>query len=559
MWCAVLGWLAHSLTTSSLLSAVGLSAGPVGTVATSAGIKWITKDGIGTLGRFFVGGRLAQEFDDDPRFWRMAGEGLSTLGAGLEIATVAYPQQFLLLASAGNFTHALSKSLGRPVFRVIQTHFAASNNVGAVAAKEEVWEVSAELVGTVSSLALLNALAALPDDGSVDKATITVTTWAFIQAVHVGLRYLAMKSLQFPTMSEKRVRLLVTQHVRGQPLSSVKDANKAEPMFELYPKNWVPFPKVHLGTESVQQCLMPSATATAAPAVPSFGQPSMASAGPWPAESTSMHTQDGQAHAEILGEAHQPAGVHQAGEAHVRGLSVSGSPQPSLAHFGHSSSGSSSGGSEASSSDAAPLAAVSSLANHPQSVSGDIQGSNQLQASHSPTPSSSSPQAADTRSFHTSSTASPSPLSPASLNSTGFPLQDRALSSAAGAASTSASSVSEALQRYLALYSQEQHVLVWRGGEAHVLLHEDAGPHALLQAMWQAAWLHRHQEQQQQQQQHVHPQGFLSGTPSPAEEASVQALRQRYPSFAQEAGGLGYQLDRVSVHRGTVRVRVGKQ
>eukprot|EP00983_Pelagomonas_calceolata_P084175 1156309-Pelagomonas_calceolata.AAC.5 len=27
--------------------------------------RWITKDGIGTLGRFFVGGRLAQEFDDE--------------------------------------------------------------------------------------------------------------------------------------------------------------------------------------------------------------------------------------------------------------------------------------------------------------------------------------------------------------------------------------------------------------------------------------------------------------------------------------------------------------
>ena len=42
--------------------------------------------------------------------------------------------------------------------RVIQTHFAASNNVGAVAAKEEVWEVFGQLIGYAASLALLKGL-----------------------------------------------------------------------------------------------------------------------------------------------------------------------------------------------------------------------------------------------------------------------------------------------------------------------------------------------------------------------------------------------------------------
>ncbi len=41
--------------TSSLLSAVGLSAGPAATAALSASIKWIVKDGVGALGRLIVG------------------------------------------------------------------------------------------------------------------------------------------------------------------------------------------------------------------------------------------------------------------------------------------------------------------------------------------------------------------------------------------------------------------------------------------------------------------------------------------------------------------------
>ncbi len=42
--------------------------------------------------------------------------------------------------------------------RVIQTHFASANNVGAVAAKEEVWEVVGQLAGYATSLALLQGL-----------------------------------------------------------------------------------------------------------------------------------------------------------------------------------------------------------------------------------------------------------------------------------------------------------------------------------------------------------------------------------------------------------------
>ncbi len=71
----ITGWLSHSLTTSSLLKAVGISTGPVGATAAAAAIKWILKDGIGAMGRYLVGGRLGLEFDADPRRWRMMAGG----------------------------------------------------------------------------------------------------------------------------------------------------------------------------------------------------------------------------------------------------------------------------------------------------------------------------------------------------------------------------------------------------------------------------------------------------------------------------------------------------
>ena len=85
-----------------------------------------------------VGGRLGGIFDEDPRRWRMLAVGFASLGLAFEIATTAFPANFILLAGLGNFAKALGKGLSQPSFRIIQTHFAPVNNVGEVSAKEEV-------------------------------------------------------------------------------------------------------------------------------------------------------------------------------------------------------------------------------------------------------------------------------------------------------------------------------------------------------------------------------------------------------------------------------------
>lgn len=50
----ITGWMGSSLITSSLLAAVGLKAGAGTAAAGAASIRWITKDGIGAIGRLLV-------------------------------------------------------------------------------------------------------------------------------------------------------------------------------------------------------------------------------------------------------------------------------------------------------------------------------------------------------------------------------------------------------------------------------------------------------------------------------------------------------------------------
>lgn len=216
------GWICSTLVTSSLLRAVGVDAWPGSTVAATAAIKWVTKDGLGSLGRLFIGGRYGGLFDDDPKQWRLYAELIGSFGSVFELATPILPHLFLPLASLGNLTKALGRGLRDPSFRVIQNHFAVAGNMGEVAAKEEVWEVIAELVGIAIGVVLL----ATP--GLAASYSTLIFLWASIRSLHLWFRYQSLTALRFPTINFKRAFIMAESHVAGCPIPGLLDCNNLE-------------------------------------------------------------------------------------------------------------------------------------------------------------------------------------------------------------------------------------------------------------------------------------------------------------------------------------------
>lgn len=205
--CHAAGWVYSGLATAALLKGVGVSAAPAtATVALSAAVKWVSKDGLGAVGRLVVGGRLGDAFDDDPRMWRLYAEAFAVAGSACEVATAAAPEQFLLLASAASLGKAVGKGLKAPSSRVILTHFASRDlNVGAVSAKEEVWEVLGQLVGLALSVGVLRWVEATATGAAADERFARlVALWAAAAAAHVGLRYVALGTLRFRTLNRRR-------------------------------------------------------------------------------------------------------------------------------------------------------------------------------------------------------------------------------------------------------------------------------------------------------------------------------------------------------------------
>ncbi|XP_048236292.1 protein root UVB sensitive 5 isoform X3 [Ricinus communis] len=202
--------LAHSQALQLLLLLLLLPSGEPTSVFGSLhsyNIKWVSKDGIGALGRLFIGGRFGSLFDDDPKQWRMYADFIGSAGSIFDLITQVYPAYFLPLASLGNLTKAVARGLKDPSFRVIQNHFAISGNLGEVAAKEEVWEVGAQLLGLALGILILDT------PGLVKSFPALASTWLSMRLLHLWLRYLSLSVLQFDTINLKRARLLVKSHI----------------------------------------------------------------------------------------------------------------------------------------------------------------------------------------------------------------------------------------------------------------------------------------------------------------------------------------------------------
>ncbi|XP_055812679.1 protein root UVB sensitive 5 isoform X2 [Solanum dulcamara] len=168
------------------------------------------------------GGRFGNIFDYDPKQWRMYADFIGSAGSIFDLCTPLYPSYFLPLASLGNLAKAVARGLKDPSFRVIQNHFAIAGNLGDVAAKEEVWEVAAELLGL--SLGIL----ALDTPGISKSYPTLALTWLSVRILHLWFRYQSLSVLQFNTINLKRARILVNSHVLHCTVPGINECNRME-------------------------------------------------------------------------------------------------------------------------------------------------------------------------------------------------------------------------------------------------------------------------------------------------------------------------------------------
>jgi hypothetical protein len=108
-----------------------------------------------------------------------------------------------------------------------------------------------------------------------------------------------------------------------------------------------------------------------------------------------------------------------------------------------------------------------------------------------------------------------------------------------GAAAVGQGPGASELAEWVGLYKAEQYLLTWRDGAAWVVVKRDAAPLALLQAVWQAAWLDAATSSS-------NAAGNGGGSSGAADfgllKESLAAARRHYPGFLAAMESAGWDL-----------------
>ena len=151
---ALSSYLRGMLCTQALL--IGVGVGVEGASATSAAVTWVLRDGAGMLGSVLFAWLYAANFGLNIRKWRLFADIINDIGLTLELFAPIFPEYFLLIASLGSVCKAMCGVSAGATRSALSLHFARTENVGDITAKEGIQETTITLIGLVTGMLSLS-------------------------------------------------------------------------------------------------------------------------------------------------------------------------------------------------------------------------------------------------------------------------------------------------------------------------------------------------------------------------------------------------------------------
>ncbi|CAL1385170.1 unnamed protein product [Linum trigynum] len=203
-------------TTKTLLNAVGIAHKQA--IPGAVAINWILKDGAGRVGKMLFA-RQGKKFDYDLKQLRFTGDLLMELGAGVELATAAFPHLFLPMACAANVAKNVAAVTSTSTRTPIYKAFAKGENIGDVTAKGECVSNIADLLGTGLSIMLTRRNPSL------------VITFSLLSCGYLLSSYQEVRSVVLHTLNRARFSVAVDSFLKTGRVPSLREGNAREKIF----------------------------------------------------------------------------------------------------------------------------------------------------------------------------------------------------------------------------------------------------------------------------------------------------------------------------------------
>jgi hypothetical protein len=201
------------LSTQSLLYALGLGDGSIPLAVT---LNWIIKDGLGQFGGVVFASFVNNQFDQNPKRWRMISSMALDLSSFLELLTPLAPKYFLFLASLANIGKNISYLSASASRVAIHKSFTMHENLADVTAKTGSQTILSSLLGTSLGIYI----------STLVNHSYPLTSAAFLlcSAMHLSCTYLSLQSVTIRTLTHSKL-----QEVFGNYLNSLALENSRIP------------------------------------------------------------------------------------------------------------------------------------------------------------------------------------------------------------------------------------------------------------------------------------------------------------------------------------------
>ncbi|KAG8054428.1 hypothetical protein GUJ93_ZPchr0001g31001 [Zizania palustris] len=181
-------------------------------------INWILKDGAGRVGKMLFA-RQGKKFDNDLKQLRFSSDLLLEIGAGIELATAAFPQFFLPMACVANVVKNVAAVTSTSTRTPIYKAYARGENIGDVTAKGESVGNIADLLGTGLSIFISKRNPSL------------VTSFALLSCGYLLSSYQEVRSVVLNTLNRARFTVAVDSFIKTGYVPSLKEGNSQETIF----------------------------------------------------------------------------------------------------------------------------------------------------------------------------------------------------------------------------------------------------------------------------------------------------------------------------------------
>lgn len=212
------------LGTTSLLMSLGIGSNE--SIAISASLKWVLKDGIAMGTRLLVSTNLARLVDESPKRFFFIGDSLKALSVCVEILSLTNRDLFLLCGSAAALLKDAGGAMSGPSYRVFLDAFALCGNIGDVSSRSEGQEVIGDLIGL--GLGVMTAWTLSQVFEYEYRLIPTLICYSVLVVLHLSCTARAISLVDIPTLNLQRVNTILDHFFADGRVPTVAEVNRSE-------------------------------------------------------------------------------------------------------------------------------------------------------------------------------------------------------------------------------------------------------------------------------------------------------------------------------------------